>query len=83
MMIALQAQQREVLGRMPAAGLAGHLRDWAGRVNMDKIKKAPPRKPTKQKSKPVNDAGQHLSTARLLEDARKGRRAKTKGRIQS
>lgn len=83
MMIALPAPQWEEFGRMSAAELAGHLREWAGRVNMDKIKKAPPRKPTKHKSKRIKDEGPHLSTARLLEDARKARRAKTKGRIQS
>jgi IS4 transposase len=83
MMIALPAPQWERFGQMSAVELAGHLRDWAGKVNMAKIKKAPPRKPTKQKSEPIKDKGPHLSTARLLEEAKRKRRAKTKGRIRA
>ncbi len=61
---------------MSAGELAGHLRDWAGKIDMEKIKKAPPRKPTKQKSKPIKDKSPHLSTARLLDEAKEARRAK-------
>jgi hypothetical protein len=76
MMIALPAAQWEVFGRMSAKELASHLRDWASRIDMRKIKKAPPRKPTKQKSKPIKDKKPHVSTARLLEEAKKARQAK-------
>jgi Transposase DDE domain len=79
MMIALPARQWEVFGQMSAKELAGCLRDWASKINMEKIKKAPPRKSTKQKSKPIKDKSPHLSTARLLEEAKKARRAKQTG----
>jgi Transposase DDE domain len=78
MMIALPPQEWEAFARMPAAELAGHLRDWAGRVNMEKIKKAPPRKPTKEKTKRIKDDSPHLSTARLLAEADKARHSKQK-----
>ncbi len=83
MMIALPAEQWQVFAQMSAVELAGYLRNWASKINMDKIKKAPPRKPTKQKSKPIKDKSPHLSTARLLEEAKKKRRAKTKERIRA
>jgi len=76
MMIALPPQKWEVFGQMSAKELAGYLRDWAGKINMKKIKKAPPRKPTKEKTKRIKDDSPHLSTARLLEEAAKERRAK-------
>jgi hypothetical protein len=79
MMIALPAPQWEVFGQMSASELAGYLREWAGKINMEKIKKAPPRKPTKQKSIPIKDKSPHLSTARLLDDAKKARQAKKSG----
>jgi Transposase DDE domain len=78
MMIALPPQEWEAFARMPAAELAGHLRDWAGRVNMEKIKKAPPRQPTKEKAKRIKDDSPHLSTARLLAEADKARHSKQK-----
>jgi len=78
MMIALPPQEWEAFARMPAAELAGHLRDWAGRVNMEKIKKAPPRKPTKEKTKRIKDDSPHLSTARLLAEADKAGHSKQK-----
>jgi hypothetical protein len=78
MMIALPPQEWGAFARMPAAELAGHLRDWAGRVNMEKIKKAPPRKPTKEKTKRIKDDSPHLSTARLLAEADKARHSKQK-----
>jgi hypothetical protein len=77
MMIALPQPQWQRFGRMPAKELAGYLRDWAGKINMDKIKKAPPRKPTKVKTKPIKDKSPHLSTARLLDEAK--RRRKNRG----
>jgi len=79
MMIALPAPLWEVFGQMSAGELAGCLRDWASKINMDKIKKAPPRKPTKHKSKPIKDKSPHLSTARLLDEAKKARQAKKSG----
>jgi IS4 transposase len=82
MMIALPSQRWEVLGPMSARELAGYLRDWASKIDMKKIKKAPPRKPTKNKTKRIKDKSPHLSTARLLEEAKKNRQTKTKGRNQ-
>src|SRR6516162_1476829 len=61
MMIALPAAEWEVFGPMPAKELAGHLRDWAGKINMEKIKKAPPRKPTKSKTRRIKDKSPHVS----------------------
>jgi Transposase DDE domain len=78
MMIALPAREWEVFGTMPAKDLADHLRRWAAKIDLLKIKKAPPRKPTKNKTERVKDKGPHLSTARLLEEAKKERQAKTK-----
>jgi hypothetical protein len=77
MMIALPAQKWEMFGRMSAVELAGYLRDWASKINMAKIKKAPPRKPTKERTKRIKDDSPHLSTARLLDEARKPQSAKT------
>jgi Transposase DDE domain len=76
MMIALPAAEWEVFAQMSAEELASHLRYWAGKVNMKKIKKAPPRKPTKQKSEPIKDDSPHVSTARLLDEARGARQEK-------
>jgi hypothetical protein len=75
MMIALPAPEWAGFGAMPAQQLAGLLRQWAGRVNLLKIKKAPPRKPTKVKTVPVKDKSTHVSTARLLDEARERQRA--------
>jgi IS4 transposase len=71
MMIALPAEQWEVFGQMSAKKLADYLRDWASKINMRKIKKARRRKPTKQKTERIKDKSPHLSTARLLEEAKK------------
>jgi hypothetical protein len=49
---------------------------------MKKIKKAPPRKPTKNKTPRIKDPSPHLSTARLLDEAKKIRQATTKARKQ-
>jgi len=82
MMIALPAQQWEVFARMSPEELAGYLRDWASKINMQKIKKAPPRKPTKNKTKTIKDKSPHLSTARLLAEEKKERQAKQKSLIK-
>jgi hypothetical protein len=82
MMIALPAPQWEAFGRMSAAELAGCLREWAGKINMEKIKKAPPRKPTKEKTKRIKDDSPHLSTARLLDEAKKDHKSKPTVRNQ-
>ena len=76
MMIALPAAEWEPFGPMSARELAGYLRDWARRVNLAKVKKAPPRKPTKQKSPRIKDKSPHLSTARLLDEAKKRQKSK-------
>ena len=62
--------------------ISAYLRDWACKINMEKIKKAPPRKPTKEKTKPIKDKSPHLSTARLLDQAKKKRQGKPKSPIQ-
>lgn len=82
MMIALPGEAWEVFGTLSAKDLAGHLRGWAAKVNMLKIKKAPPRKRTKNKTERIKDKSPHLSTARLLEEAKKQRQTKSKGRNQ-
>jgi hypothetical protein len=71
MMIALPTEEWAEFGRMSAQELAGYLRDWASLINMKKIKKAPPRKPTKKKTARIQDSSPHLSTARLLDEAKK------------
>jgi IS4 transposase len=70
MMIALPAACWEGFGRLSAAVMASQLREWAARVKMESIKKSP-RRPTKHKTQPIKDARPHLSTARLLEEAKK------------
>jgi hypothetical protein len=70
MMIALPAEQWQRFGTMTASELAKYLRQWAEKINLKKIKKSPPRKPTKQKSKRIQDKSPHVSTARLLEEAK-------------
>ena len=71
MMIAVPAQQWEVFATMSPKDLAAHLRDWASKINMRKIKKAPPRKPTKHKTQRIKDKSPHSSTARLLAEAQR------------
>lgn len=80
MMIALPAERWKPFGAMSAKELAPLLRGWAGKVNMLKIKKSPPRKPTKNKTEPIEDKSPHVSTARLLEEAKQQRQANTKAR---
>ncbi len=78
MMIALPAEEWEVFGQMSAPALAKYLRRWARQINLEKIKKAPPRKPTKKKTERIQDKSPHLSTARLLEEAKSLRNKHTK-----
>jgi len=80
MMIALPAPRWECFGRMSAKELAAHLREWAGKINMAKIKKSPPRKPTKNKTQRIQDDSPHLSTARLLDEAKMRRQKKPNAR---
>ncbi|MDY3557101.1 hypothetical protein R5W24_006288 [Gemmata sp. JC717] len=61
---------------MPGEELAGSLREWAGKINLERIKKAPPRKPTKEKTRRIKDKSPHVSTARLIDEAKKARQAK-------
>src|SRR5262249_1702034 len=82
MMIALPAEEGTPFAQMPARQLAGYLPDWAGRINMRKTKKSPPRKPTKNKTNRIKDHSPHLSTARLLDQAKKDRQAKSLVRNQ-
>ena len=79
MMIALPASEWEVFGRMSGTELANYLRDWAGRINLERVKKAPPRKPTTKKTRRIKDTSPHVSTARLLNEAKKVRQAKANG----
>lgn len=82
MMIALPAEQWVPFGTMSAKELANYLRGWAANINMLKIKKAPPRKPTKNKTPRIEDKSPHLSTARLLERAKMERQTRTNDRNQ-
>jgi IS4 transposase len=70
MMIALPAGHWEKYGGLSAGVMASYLRGWAGRGRMEAIKKSR-RCPTKRKTQPIKDASPHLSTARLLEEAKK------------
>src|SRR5262249_8213280 len=72
MMIALPAAHWEVYGGLSAAAMASYLRQWARRVRMEAIKKSP-RRPTKQKTRPIHDASPHVSTARLLQEAKRSK----------
>jgi hypothetical protein len=82
MMIALPAAEWTPFAHMPAKELAGYLRAWAGKINLRKIKKSPPRQPTKNKSKRIKDKSPHLSTARLLDEAKNARQKKSLTRSQ-
>jgi hypothetical protein len=76
MMIALPAPQWAVYGRLSAAVLATYPGAWARRVKLASIKKSP-RRPRKPKPPPLQDASPHVSTERLLQEA-KAARAKRK-----
>ncbi len=73
MMIAIPDEEWRVFGEMGVVGLAGVLRELAGRVRWEKFKKAK-RGPKKPKPKRKHNKNQpHVSTAKLLEARRKGR----------
>jgi hypothetical protein len=72
MMIALPAPHWEVYGRLSAAVFATSLRAWARRVKLASIKKSP-RRPRKPKPPPLQDASPHVSTERLLQEAKEAR----------
>jgi len=74
MMVALPAEHWSHFGVMSAGELAEYLRSWSARVNLKKLRKAPPRAPTKQKSPRIKDRSVHLSTARLLDQAKQTKR---------
>jgi len=76
MMVALPPEVWEPWGRLPSGELAAYLRDWAARIDLRKIRKSPPRKPTKTPSPRINDRKVHVSTYRLLERAKENRHAK-------
>jgi IS4 transposase len=80
MMIALPEEEWAGFGALSATELAGYLRDWAGKIDLRKIKKAPPRKPTKNKTIRIKDKSPHLSTARLLAEAKKKQQAVNKSK---
>jgi len=71
MMVALPDEQWTCFGAMSAVELAGHLRQWSGRVNLAKFQKSPPRKPTKRKPPRIKDRSTHISTAQLLQRAKR------------
>jgi IS4 transposase len=73
MMIALPASEWEVFGRMSSQELAGYLHEWASKINLERIKKARPRKPTKTRTPRIKDKSPHVSTARLLDQVKRGR----------
>lgn len=72
MMIALPAPLWSGFGSMPVAEFAGHLCRWAAKVNMQRIKKSP-RKPTQNPTPRIQDPSPHVSTARLLDNAKKNK----------
>jgi IS4 transposase len=76
MMIALPASEWKVFSGMSSKELAGYLCEWAVKVNLKRIKKAPPRKPTKKRTPRIKDKSPHVSTARLLDKVKKVRQAK-------
>ena len=83
MMIVLPDQQWEKFGEMPAGELAALLKEWAGRINMLKIKKCPPRKPTKNKTIRIKDKSPHISTAKLLKEEKLRKQAERKARNEA
>jgi DDE family transposase len=76
MMVALPPAAWEPFGLLSSRELAAYLRDWAARINLRKIRKSPPRQPTKHPSPRINDRKVHVSTYRLLERAKDARHAK-------
>ncbi|MDY3555211.1 hypothetical protein R5W24_004349 [Gemmata sp. JC717] len=75
MMIAVPPAQWAMFGTMSGVELARHLRARAEKINLKKVKKSPPRKPTKTKTERIEDKSPHVSTARLLADDKKNRQS--------
>jgi hypothetical protein len=75
MMVALPPSQWEPFGHLSPGAMAACLRDWAGRINLKKFRKAPPRKPTQHKTPRIKDGTTHLSTACLLAAAKEAKHA--------
>lgn len=75
MMVALPPEQWEPFGKLSTREMADCLRAWADRINLKKFRKAPPRKPTKQRTPRIQDRRAHLSTARLLAAAKEAKHA--------
>jgi hypothetical protein len=69
MMVALPPGAWQCFQTMPAADLARHLRRWAEAADLTKYPKQT-RGPKKPKPKPPNAQFQHVSTARLLAEAK-------------
>jgi hypothetical protein len=78
MMVALPDERWTCFGAMSAVELAGYLRQWSGRVNLKKVQKSPPRQPTKRKPPRIKDRSTHISTAQLLQRAKREPEAKEK-----
>jgi hypothetical protein len=74
MMVALPPSDWARFGVLSACEMAEYLRSWSGRVNLKKLRKAPPREPTKQKPPRIRDGKVHISTARLLDQAKQAKR---------
>ncbi|VTS11424.1 hypothetical protein [Gemmata obscuriglobus] len=68
MMIALPPTEWAAFGTMSGAELDQLLRAWAEKINLNKVKKAPARMPTKNKLERIEYTRKHVSTARLLAD---------------
>lgn len=75
MMVALPPHHWEQFSHLSTPIIAERLRDWAGRINLKKFRKAPPRKPTKHPTPRIKDRKAHLSTARLLAAAKEAKHA--------
>ncbi len=80
MMTVLPGPDWDVFGGMPTTELAVLLREWAGKIDMLKIRKCPPRKPTKNKTIKIKDKSPHLSTAKLLQEEKLRKQAERQAR---
>jgi hypothetical protein len=74
MMVALPDEQWSRFGAMSSHEIACCLREWAAKVNLKKFQKSVPRKPTQRKPPRIKDRSTHLSTARLLQRAKRDRK---------
>jgi hypothetical protein len=82
MLVALPPPEWKRFATVSSGEMAVYLREWAGRVNLKKLRKSPPRKPTQQKSPRINDRKVHVSTARLLAQAKQAKRNSRTNRHQ-